>query len=250
VLGAFASQPLGAQTPTPTPAAKPGVITPPDGGTIITTTPTPLPRTPGSLDGGTIITATPTPLPKTPGSLDGGTIITATPTPLPLPTGVAEAVAHERRLVREVQQSSDNIKFKGDFGAQLWLITNGNFFEDWRKPETPPINPVSIALRDQPIYTPIIFYGEARDAKGLCNVSYDITVRRPDQSVYSQSTGLVGFQNLGPADDRVLQLGNSYATITMRAGDPAGLYTVEAVVHDNIGRVDLSLVQHFILQAP
>lgn len=218
--------PLGAQTPTPTPP--PAVINPAGGGQIITVTPTPLPS--ASMP------------------LAGGTIITATPTPIPVPSSVANAVAHERRLVRDVQQNTDNIKSKGNFGAQLWLINDGNFFENWHKPEIPAIVPTAIVLRGQPAYTPIIFYGPARDDKGLSNVSYDITVRRPDNSVYSQNTGLVGFQNLGPADDKVILLGRNYATITLAPGDPNGLYTVEAVVHDNIGRVDLPLVQHFVVQ--
>ena len=219
-----AAAPLGAQTPTPPPAT----INPPGGGTIVTVTPPPLPP------------------PSVP--LAGGTIITATPTPVPLPPAVANAVAHERRLVRDVQQNTDNIKSKGNFGAQLWVINDGDFFQNWRKPEIPNIVPTSIVLRGQAAYTPIIFYGPARDDKGLSNVSYDITVRRPDNSVYSQSPGLVGFQNLGPADEKLILLGRNYVTLTLVPGDPNGLWSVEAVVHDNISRVDLSLVQHFVVQ--
>ena len=221
-----AAAPLGAQSPTPTPPA--AVINPPGGGTIVTVTPPPLPP------------------PSVP--LAGGTIITATPTPVPLPPAVANAVAHERRLIRDVQENTDNIKSKGNFGAQLWVIVDGAFFENWRKPETPAITPVNIVLRGQDAYTPIIFYGPARDDKGLSNVSYDITVRRPDNSVYSQNPGLVGFQNLGPADEKLIILGRHYATINLAPGDPNGLWTVEAVVHDNISRVDLPLVQHFVVQ--
>ena len=226
VLLALAATPLSAQTPTPTPTPK--VITPPGGGTITT--------------------ATPTPLPSASVPLAGGTIITATPAPIPLPPATANAVTHERRLVRDVQQNTDNIKAKGNFGAQLWLIADGDFFQNWRKPEIPTLVPISTAIRSQPIYTAIIFYGPARDDKGLSNVSYDITVRRPDKSVYSTNTALVGFQNLGPADDRQILLGRNYATITIGADDPAGLYTVEAVVHDNISRVDLPLVQQIVVQ--
>ena len=224
VLLALAAAPLSAQTPTPTPK----VITPPGGGTITT--------------------ATPTPLPSASVPLAGGTIITATPTPIPLPPATANAVAHERRLVRDIQQNTDNIKSKGNFGAQLWLIADGDFFQNWRKPEIPTLVPITVAIRSQPIYTPIIFYGPARDDKGLSNVSYDITVRRPDNSVYSTNPALVGFQSLGPADDRLILLGRNHATITIGPDDPAGLYTVEAVVHDNISRVDLPLVQQFVVQ--
>ena len=226
ILAALAAAPLAAQTPAPTP------ITAPDGGTIITAAPT----------------ATPIPATLTPSQ--GGTIINATPTPTPAPVslGAAAAVVHERRLVRDVQQNTDNIKSQGNFGAQLYLIIDADFFLNWRKPETPTIAPISIAVRGQSVFSAIVFYGATRDSKGLANVSYDVTVRRPDKSVYSTSPGLVGFQDLATADDKALQLGRNYVSINVGTGDPAGLYTVEAVVHDNISRVELPLVQHFVVQ--
>ncbi len=227
-LAAFAAAPLAAQTPTPVPA----VINPPGGGTIVTATPAP------------------TSIPAVIQPTDGGTIVTATPTPTPaaVTTLAAAALVHERRLVRDVQNNTDNIKSKGNFGAQLWLINDADFFLNWRKPETPAIRPVEIAVRGQALYTAIVFYGAGRDDKGLSNVSYDITVRRPDNSVYTLSRDLVGFQNLGATDDKQLYLGRNYVSINIGPADPAGLYTVETNVHDNIGRTELPLVQHFVVQ--
>lgn len=236
---------------TPMPTAPARVL--PAGGGAVSTIATPMPTAPARVApvGGGIVTTTSTPLPTPPTTVttgDGGVVSTlATPAPVPLAPMTALAVAHERRLVREVQQNTDNIKSKANFGAQLWLITDADFFLNWRKPETPALVPISIALRGQPVYTAIIFYGSAKDEKGLENVSYDVTVRRPDNSVYAESKDLVGFQNLGP-DERQLQLGRNYLAINLAATDPAGLYTVETVVHDNNGRIDLPLVQHFVVQ--
>ena len=66
-----------------------------------------------------------------------------------------------------MQSNTDNIKAVGNFGAQLYLIDDANFFVDWRKPETPSIAPIELAVRGQPLYTAIIFYGEAKDDRRL-----------------------------------------------------------------------------------
>ncbi len=157
-------------------------------------------------------------------------------------------VSKLRRLVRDVASNTDNIRAAGNFGAQLWLTANGDFALDWKKPEAPTINPVEIALRGTPFYSVIIFYGEGRTAAGLGNVSYDITVLRPDGSVYNRRDALIGYQNLAPADERELQLGRNYISINIGPDDPAGTYTVTATVHDNVTRVDLPLKSTFVVQ--
>lgn len=179
----------------------------------------------------------------------------ATPPPnLPVPP-TAQAVqsqgavtSHFRRLIRDVQSNTDNIKAVGNFGAQLYLVADTNFFQDWRKPETPSVNPIDLTVRGQPLYTAIIFYGEARDNGGLANVSYDVTVRRPDGAIYDKRDSMIGYQALAPTSDRELQLGRNYLNIVVGADDPAGIYTVEVTVHDKVGRVDLPLKQTFVVK--
>ena len=179
----------------------------------------------------------------------------ALPTPgLPVPPTAAAAklsaanVSHLRQLVRDVASNTDNIRSSGNFGAQLWLTANSNFAEDWRKPQAPTIEPEQMALRGQSIYTAIIFYGEAHTPAGLGNVTYDVTVLRPDGTIYNRRDALIGFQNLAPTDERELQLGRNNVAITIGADDPAGLYTVNVTVHDNVSRVDLSLKQTFVVE--
>lgn len=178
----------------------------------------------------------PTPPPNPPG----------TPTPDQLRVQGA-ITAHYRRLVRDVQQNTDNVKSSGNFGAQLWLVPNESFFQDWRKPEPPPFDPVQVAVRGQAIYTAIIFYGPSHDAGGLSNVSYDINVTRPDGTVYNRRDALVGYQSTAP-DDRQLLLGRNYLAITITTDDPAGKYTVDVTVHDKVNKVDLPLKQSFVVQ--
>ena len=153
-----------------------------------------------------------------------------------------------RRLVREVRENTENIQSKGEFGSQLWLVQGSQFFEDWRKPETPTIDPVTTVQRGQIISTVVIFYGTARDNKGLCNVDYDVVVKRPDGSIYNRRDAVIGWQDLAPDSSRQLMLGRNYVSVNFSVDDPSGLYTVEAVVRDNVSRQALSLKSSFVLQ--
>ena len=178
---------------------------------------------------------------------------TAPPAPPVPPTAQAvqtqgAVTSHIRRLIRDVQSNTDYIKSSGNFGAQLYLINDATFFQDWRKPETPSIAPIDLALRGQPIYTAIIFYGEGRDPGGLANVNYDVTVRRPDGTIYDKRDSMIGYQNLAPTDERELQLGRNYLTIVIGNDDPVGVYTVEVVTHDKVNHVDLLLKQTFVVK--
>ncbi len=201
----------------------------------------------------------PSPTPAT-GTLPSPTPTTSGSVPAPTPTPGAPVlpsaetlraqgaiVSQVRRLVRDVQSNTDNIKAINNFGAQLYLVGDETFFQDWRKPEIPTITPVSLTVRNQPLYTAVIFYGPARDDKGLCNVSYDITVKRPDGSLFAERKSMIGWQNLAP-DERQLMLGRNYLNIDLAPTDPSGIYTVEVLVHDNVGRVDLPLKQTFAVQ--
>jgi hypothetical protein len=181
----------------------------------------------------------------------------ASPSPLPAATvppvaGASAAamdnIGHVRQLVRDVQSNTDNIKSKGDFGAQFWLVQGQEFFQEWVKPATPNITPVTIVPRGENIYTAIIFYGISHDGADLSNVSYDITVHRPDGSIYSQYKNLIGWQGLAPQQPQSLELGRDHIEVNIAESDPAGLYTVDALVRDNVSRIELPLKQTFVVQ--
>ena len=184
---------------------------------------------------------TPTPTPPAP-------FFSPTPSSGIVATGGTGDVSKVRRLVRDVVSNTDNIRSAGSFGAQLYLTADANYSEEWRKPGTPTINPVEIADRNVPIFTVVIFYGEGHTQAGLGNVSYDISIQRPDGTIYERRDALVGFQNLAPTDEHELQLGRNFLSVTIGLDDPAGLYTVIATVHDNVSRIDLPLKQTFVVR--
>jgi hypothetical protein len=165
----------------------------------------------------------------------------------PSPRDIAH-VNHIRALMRDVESNTDNIKSKGDFGAQLWLVAGQDFFLDWRKPQAPAIDPIELVQRGEEINTAFIFYGPAHDTADLSSVTYDVTVLRPDGKVSSERKNLIGWQDLTPGSPRLLELGRDRLSIVIGPSDPAGLYTVQATVRDNVSHVELPLKQTFVVQ--
>ena len=160
----------------------------------------------------------------------------------------AAVLPNMHRIVRDLKANADNIKSQANFGAQLWLIADTRFFQDWRKPESPSIDPVDTAVRGQPVFTVIVFYGPTRDEKGQANVMYDLVVRRPDGSVYSERKDLVGYQAPAPANERMLTLGRNFLNINVGPDDPTGKYSIEAIVRDEVGKVNITLKKEFTVQ--
>jgi hypothetical protein len=139
---------------------------------------------------------------------------------------------------------TDGMKSKDGFGAQLWLIESAKFFDDWNKPEPPPINPTQEARRNVPIFTAIIFVDPAIDATKRAKVACHVIVRKPDGTVYGEED-LVGWDGKYIVPRGNLQLAQGYMGIRIEPKDPAGTYTVEATVRDDIKKVELKLKATF-----
>jgi len=143
---------------------------------------------------------------------------------------------------------SSAMKAKNGFGAQIWLIDDEQFFTDWEKPTAGVrIKPVSHATRDKPIFAVIVFTGSVAGSNGLCNVTGDIIVRKPDGKKYGEITDSNFWQKLPPPRSGQLQLGVSYLGIAIEKKDPSGKYTAEATVVDKITGTALTLNTEFLV---
>jgi hypothetical protein len=141
--------------------------------------------------------------------------------------------------------NTPSMKSKSGFGAALFLTENAQIFEDWNKPETPKFTPVEKARRNIPIFTVILFAEPGTDASGTADVTGDIIVRKPDGSLYGQQKNIVLWKHKYPAHSHATQLSEGYLAIRIEPKDPAGIYTVEVIVRDQIKNVALPLKATF-----
>lgn len=175
------------------------------------------------------------------------------------------------------------------FCAQLWLVSERGLFADAAKGRPLAFAPVRVVPRGRAFFAAVFFGNAAAANGAVTpSVSYDLAVRRPDGSLYNEKLGLVGSGGAplpsptgtppkpaattttpratasdptaanetapataenGSAPSLPLRLGRDYLGIVIEPGDSAGLYTVEATVRDNVGRVELKLKTEFLVEA-
>jgi hypothetical protein len=139
------------------------------------------------------------------------------------------------------QQVKDDLVAQADFndnGLQLHivLIRDKNFFEEWKKPETPKISKVDTYKRGEDVCPIIIFSTDGKDQNGIGDITYDIFIYKPDGKVYGQFKQLKIWDY---APDSLMHLVKQPIIISLEQTDPLGIYKIHLVVHENIKKLDL-----------
>jgi len=143
---------------------------------------------------------------------------------------------------------SPNMKSMKGFGAQLLLTDNTGFFKDWSKPDALRLAPLNRVGRNVRFYTVILFSDPGVDASGSADVSCTIAVHSPDGSVYARSGNQVCWKGKYEVPPHNLQLSKGELGMRLEAKDSSGIYTVNAIVVDNVKKVELPLTTTFELQ--
>ena len=142
-----------------------------------------------------------------------------------------------------------NMKSSKGFGASLCLTDDTQFFDDWNK-ESPgvKIKEMKRATRNKPFFTVVIFVNPSTDSKKQCNVTGDITIRKPDGTVYGAMTNANFWVALPAPKPGELQLAVEYMGTVIEKKDPPGKYSVEVIVRDNIKKAEISLSDSFVVE--
>ncbi len=132
------------------------------------------------------------------------------------------------------------------FGVQFALIEDKKFFDNWNTPAIPHFTNTFVASRGVPIYTMVVFAGAGLRSDGTADVTYDVIVRKPDGSIYGQDKDLIGVKERIDPDG--LYLVRDYFAVRIEPNDPAGEYTVEISVRDNVKKSELHLKRKFTVE--
>ena len=171
-------------------------------------------------------------------------IITALMTLLLLGGTVATA---QWKKGNETTPDTPDRKSVNGFGAHLLVVENPRaFIEEWQKPETPKINPVSEVKRGVVIGAFVLFAACNPDPQGLCNSQVDYTVYKPDGSIYAERKEQPLWKDEAPPGT-IIQLSAAILAIRMEQSDPAGEYKVKARVVDLNAQISFELETKFRL---
>ncbi len=127
----------------------------------------------------------------------------------------------------------------------FFMIADTGFYQKWATADTPHIVTVVRFKRGQ-VAVPIIIFGtDGKDDSGNANLTCDLTVIKPDGSIYAHFDSLVVWKD-EPAP--TMELSWSRTEIWIEQKDPLGLYKVHAIVHDNNKRVEADLNLSFLVE--
>jgi hypothetical protein len=134
------------------------------------------------------------------------------------------------------------------FGIQFALTEDESFFDNWDTPAPPHLRPISVARREVPIYTVVVFAGAGLRKEGTAAVTFDAIARKPDGSIYGEQKDIIGAQGVIDPSPKVLHLVQQYFAIRIEPKDPAGTYTVEVIVTDHVKKLQLRAVRKFTVE--
>jgi hypothetical protein len=147
------------------------------------------------------------------------------------------------------QDSAKNIASNGQLGVQLWLISDQNFYNEWERPSAGmKIPEIKTATRGVPFNPIVIFTGCKADSKGLANLTYNILIKKPDGTVFTDQKGLNCWVNLPAPKRGDLQLCAQQLGIVFGPKDQDGKYLVQAEVFDRLTESKVVAVQSIELK--
>jgi hypothetical protein len=146
-----------------------------------------------------------------------------------------------------IENTADR-KSVGPFGGNLLIVKDPRgFIEEWKKPETPHINPATTTQRGELLGAIILFAGCKADAQGACNTEVDYSFYRPDGSLYAEQKAQPLWKDEAPPPP-IIQLGQAILAIRFEKDDPAGEYKIKAKVSDLNAKITFDLETKIRLQ--
>lgn len=134
---------------------------------------------------------------------------------------------------------------KNGLDVLFFMIADTGFYQKWATADTPHIVTVVKFKRGQAALPIIIFGTDGKDDSGNANLTCDLTVIKPDGSIYAHFDNLIVWKD-EPAP--TMELSWSRAEIWIEQKDPLGIYRVHAIVHDNNKKVNVDLNLSFLVE--
>ena len=161
--------------------------------------------------------------------------------------GATFAAAQWKKGEERVADTPDRKSVNGFAGHLIVVEDPRAFVEEWQKPETPKITPVSEVKRGVVIGAFVLFAGCKPDTQGHCNSEVDYAVYRPDGTLYAERKEQPLWKEEAPPAPNI-QLSRAILAIRMEKNDPAGDYKVKAKVTDLNASISFELETKFRLQ--
>jgi hypothetical protein len=158
------------------------------------------------------------------------------------------AVSAQWKKGDEKAEDTSERKSVNGFAGHLIIVEDPKgFIEEWSKPKTPTIKPVTNVKRGEVVGAFVLFAGCKPDNDGVCNSEVDYAVIKPDGSVYAERKSQPLWKEQAPPAQNI-QLSRAILGIRIESKDPAGEYKVRAKVSDLNAGITFELETKFRVQ--
>jgi hypothetical protein len=142
---------------------------------------------------------------------------------------------------------SDHMKSVGDLVTQLVITDNeSQVLKNWGTPSESVYFPTADKIERNKIITAfVVFGGCAVDAKGNCDLRMQITVYKPDGTIYSKLPIMEVWSDKPVPSNRGLGLSAEYMRVIIESGDPLGKYQVDTKIMDKVSGDNMLLNSYF-----
>jgi len=168
------------------------------------------------------------------------------------------ALADDKPFSQDARPVIDDIvkpQMKDGFGAEFWIIDDGNSVEKLIPEDLRGVQPAYAATRHKPLrllvfilnpgHIPTVDY--SGNEINAADVTYDLTVQQPDGHFKDGCKGMTGWSGAAPTS-HLTHIAKATIKIVFEAIDPPGTYTFTVVVHDNVRKVDITLTHRVRLR--
>jgi len=138
-----------------------------------------------------------------------------------------------------------NVNSKDGFSIMLYLTDDPRLFDGRSKRTVTSLDPLTKARRGIPVYVTFLLSDPGVDATGAADLTFDMVVRKPGGEIFAQKNGVVCWKGKYDVPAHQLQFAKGYLGIRINPGDLPGIYTVEAIVRDNVKTIELPVKATF-----
>ena len=142
---------------------------------------------------------------------------------------------------------SPHMKSVGHLIAQLVITDNeAQVLKNWGTPSESVYFPVADKIEKNKIITAfVVFGGCATDANGHCNLRMQISVYKPDGSVYSNLPIMEVWSGKPAPPNKILGLSVDYMRVIIESQDPFGQYKIDTKIIDEVSGNRMTLTAYF-----
>jgi hypothetical protein len=145
-----------------------------------------------------------------------------------------------RRFNGKLSQAS-----KDGFSAMVFFTEDLDFPKKFHEGGNITLNATTSVRINTPFLLTVSFSGAGIQRGGDADIALDITITKPDGTIYFQAKDVPGWEGQFPYSQTSTQLAEGVVKLRIEPKDPPGRYTARVIVRDKVKGINLPIEKTF-----